>query len=531
LADREGSALNYTARIDLGQEQDFSLGELAIRPSLRQVTDQSGRSEVVEPRVMQVLVALARANGEILTREALTVLCWDGRIVGEDAINRVMSRLRRLSEGIGGGSFRVETITKVGYRLVPSAAAVAKQSQVPPADPGRMAALPKPTRRFVLGAGLLGSLGMIGTYAVLWGRNDGRHVPTPEAAGMMDLGRAAICKCNAEGLSEAIGLFRRAVELDPEAADAWGLLGIAYAYALRLTAIDTVEALKLRTRSSAARALALDPHNPFAEAALFSLIPFRGHWNEAEGSYRTALRRYPDTDHLMFGYGLRLALTGRMRKSADLFEQVLRISSPSPCLMCNHISSVWASGAIDETDRAVERAYALFPLHTWVWFERFYVLMFSGRAREALAMGENVGGRPPGIMPESFALPMASARALDSYAPADIERAMQMNLKAARHGSGYAENAMQFASAVGRLDEAFEIAAAYFFNRGFVVPDPRFDDSRRVAAGLSERQTVQLFLPPAEPMRRDPRFPALVRELGLTEFWREAGVSPDYQRV
>ena len=525
--------MNYTAHIDLGQERDFQLGELSVRPSLRQVVDRTGRSEVVEPRVMQVLVALARANGEILTREALTVLCWDGRIVGEDAINRVMSRLRRLSEGIGDGSFRIETITKVGYRLIVSGAAVAEQSQAAPREPKRKVASFSPARRILLGVGLLGSLGAIGTYAALWGQSNA-HVPLPEAAKMIALGRAALCKCNAEGISEAIGLFRRAVELDPDAVDGWGLLAVAYAYELHLTKIDTVEALMLRTRSTVARAFALDPHNPFAEAALYGLIPPRGHWNEAESSFRTALRRHPDTDHLMFGYGLRLALTGRMRESANLFDRVLGMSSPSspsPCLMCNQVLSVWGSGAIDQADRAIERAYALFPLHTWIWFTRFYILMFSGRAREALAMGENVGRRPPDIMPEGFELPIASARALATQAPEDIEHALRMHLEAARRGLGYAENAINFASAIGRLDQAFEIAAAYFFNRGYVIPDVRFDGPQQVGTSLMQRRTTYLFLPPVEAMRRDRRFATLVGELGLTQFWHENAVTPDYQRV
>ena len=522
--------MNYAARIDLGQEQDFQLGELTVRPSLRQVADRAGRSEVVEPRVMQVLVALARASGDILTREALTVLCWEGRIVGEDAINRVMSRLRRLTQGIGDGSFRIETITKVGYRLVLCGSDVAEQPETAPSDTKQRAAFLPPTRRFVLGAGLLASLGTIGTYAVLWGRNN-KHVPLPEAARMMDLGQAALCKCNAEGASEALGFFRRAVELDPDAADAWGLLGIGYAYALRETTIDTVDALTLRTRSSAARAFALEPGNPFAEEAIYTLLPLRGHWNEADSSYRAALGRHPGSNYLIFGYGRRLAATGRMRESVNQFDRALGLFSPSPGLLANHFWSVWASGAIDEADRAIERAYALFPLHTWIWFARFYMLMFSGRAREALAMGENVEGRPPNIMPASFELPMASARALNSHAPDDIERAMRMNLEAARHRSGHAENAINFASAIGRLDQAFEIAAAYFFNRGYVVPDLRFDNPQHAATRLSERKTVYLFLPPTEAMRRDQRFSALVRELGLTQFWRESGVPPDYQRV
>src|SRR3546814_18075144 len=76
-----------------------------------------GAEEIIEPRVMQVLLALAEARSEIVRREDLTERCWEGRIVGEDAINRVLSRLRRVAEGIREDSFRIETITKVGYLL------------------------------------------------------------------------------------------------------------------------------------------------------------------------------------------------------------------------------------------------------------------------------------------------------------------------------------------------------------------------------------------------------------------------------
>ena len=67
---------------------------------------------------MQVLVALAGANGEILSRDDLIQACWEGRIVSENAIDRVISKLRRLAETVAGGSFHIETITKVGYRLL-----------------------------------------------------------------------------------------------------------------------------------------------------------------------------------------------------------------------------------------------------------------------------------------------------------------------------------------------------------------------------------------------------------------------------
>lgn len=105
-------------RIVLAREAAIRLGALSIEPALRRVAHDNGREEIVEPRVMQVLVALIQAGGRILTRDDLLMSCWHGIVVGEDAIDRVIGRLRRLADGVGGGAFKVETITKVGYRLV-----------------------------------------------------------------------------------------------------------------------------------------------------------------------------------------------------------------------------------------------------------------------------------------------------------------------------------------------------------------------------------------------------------------------------
>jgi len=103
--------------IALAHEPPFALGRLRLLPPTREIIVADGTRTVVEPRVMQVLIALARADGAIVTRVALTASCWDGRIVGEDAINRVISRLRQAGVETGG-VFRVETVTRIGYRLI-----------------------------------------------------------------------------------------------------------------------------------------------------------------------------------------------------------------------------------------------------------------------------------------------------------------------------------------------------------------------------------------------------------------------------
>ena len=101
--------------VDLAHIRPFRVGPVEVRPATLEVVGGE-RRELLEPRVMQVLVALAQAGGEILSRDDLIAACWEGRAVTDDAINRVLSRLRALARTFGG--FEIETITKVGYRLI-----------------------------------------------------------------------------------------------------------------------------------------------------------------------------------------------------------------------------------------------------------------------------------------------------------------------------------------------------------------------------------------------------------------------------
>lgn len=120
--------------IRLAQAPPFHLGMLKVTPATRQV--EGGGARTLEPRVMQVLVVLAGARGAVVGRDELIARCWDGRIVGEGSINRVISMIRQL--GAETGAFALETVTKVGYRLVeigadPAAADTPPRPAAPPA--------------------------------------------------------------------------------------------------------------------------------------------------------------------------------------------------------------------------------------------------------------------------------------------------------------------------------------------------------------------------------------------------------------
>jgi DNA-binding winged helix-turn-helix (wHTH) protein/tetratricopeptide (TPR) repeat protein len=101
--------------IDLENEEPFRVGGAAIDPVSR-VADYGGKSERLQPQTLKVLVALARRRNEVVTRHDLVESCWDGRVVGDDVINRSIQLLRQFAERAGG--FSIETVPKTGYRLI-----------------------------------------------------------------------------------------------------------------------------------------------------------------------------------------------------------------------------------------------------------------------------------------------------------------------------------------------------------------------------------------------------------------------------
>ena len=100
--------------IDLAVEPDVRIGDAWLRPASR-VLEFEGRRHLIEPRVVQLLAALARQTGSVVGREQLIDLCWGGRIVGDDAINRCVAKARKASASAG---FTIETVPKVGYKLL-----------------------------------------------------------------------------------------------------------------------------------------------------------------------------------------------------------------------------------------------------------------------------------------------------------------------------------------------------------------------------------------------------------------------------
>jgi Tol biopolymer transport system component/DNA-binding winged helix-turn-helix (wHTH) protein len=107
-----------------------------VQPDLHRVTPRDGAPTQLEPRVMQVLVVLARRAGEVVSREELLDEVWGDTVVNEEALTRAVFELRRAFDDSAQDPTVIETIRGTGYRFVasvePTANEAAEAADAPP---------------------------------------------------------------------------------------------------------------------------------------------------------------------------------------------------------------------------------------------------------------------------------------------------------------------------------------------------------------------------------------------------------------
>jgi len=111
---------------------DFRIGEWIIHPHLNSM-ERPGEAVHLEPKVMQVLRALASEPGEVVPRDRLRSAVWPDVFVGEDVLIRAISELRRAFSDDPRSPHTIETVPKVGYRLIVQ---VSRASLPSPTEPG-----------------------------------------------------------------------------------------------------------------------------------------------------------------------------------------------------------------------------------------------------------------------------------------------------------------------------------------------------------------------------------------------------------
>jgi DNA-binding winged helix-turn-helix (wHTH) protein/tetratricopeptide (TPR) repeat protein len=522
-----GGCVLQTTTISLAQEPDFRLGGVDVSPS-RGVISDGAVEHRVRPQVMQALLMLLHSEGRTVTRDELADACWDGRVVSDDAINRVIALLRGLARQFDPPSFELHTIPKVGFRL--DTAGPREAGQVPslPVDgslggPTAPEERTTPRRRVLLGAA--GMALLAGAGGAWWVET--RRLPA-RAGAAMEAGMAAFRQSTPDQMTQAIAAFQRAAALAPRHADGWAWLALAYQYQSRLGApADKAGVMAQRTREAARRALAIDPDNAEAQVALVGVLP-TADWVHARAALESLLARYPRNFSANFMAAVFYGSTGQLEIAIRRAQAAVTSDAAWPKLFALLIQSDWCAGRLNEADDWMARGLSQWPRHGSLWFLRHRLLTYTGRAAEALAMVDDVDNRPIGIPEWTFEVYRLESRALLTHAPADIAAAVVSYRAIVPRGVGFAQNAMQFLSTTGRLDEAFVLLDTMFFDRGQRLGALRYslEQGEYDPRHGPDPDTGILWMPALAAMRADPRMLPVIRAVGLADYWRSTGSRP-----
>jgi tetratricopeptide (TPR) repeat protein len=466
---------------------------------------------------MRVLLALIDARGRVLNRDDLTDLCWDGLFVGDDAVNRAISAIRRLASNVGA-EFTIETIAKVGYRIpVVSSAAEYKSAEPAPASPVGWS-----RRRVAVGLAAITTASLAGPWLLSEPRAD------PRVSALKMRAQQSLRDGLPDSAEQGIGFLREAVALAPGDAEAWGLLALALRNAVEEGAPEETAGFVQQCESAAGRALALNTAEPNALAARAALLPVYGDWLVAEDRLRAVLAVAPSHAWTLAELGYLMESVGRSRESAQLTAQACAIEPLSPVYQYRLAYKKWIIGRPVEADQVIDRAIELWPRHPAILMTRFLLFVWTGRYTPALDFLGREGLRF--MPPRAIALwhpTIAGLRAAGSTASRDAAR---LQVDAAHVSPGLSVLAIQLLALLGEVDAAFEVADGYLLRRGRRTLSLQSAPSEVTVNDQRWRKTVMLFVPATAALRSDRRFGALVQEIGLEGYWRRRGIQPDYRR-
>ena len=506
---------------ELVRRSDFTLGNARVRPSVCTVEGPSGQVKL-EPRFMQVLLALADARGAVLARNDLLQSCWNGQVVGDDAVNRAIAGIRRAA-AVAAAGFSVETVPRIGYRLAIDAPDETARPVEDKISLLPFATAPLSRRGVILGTASVGVAALAGT---LW-QGVGESKLDQKTLDLVRRSERALQLDTPEGEKQAVALLEAATQRSPNAPLAWGRLALARALILEHRAPEDPVMALAAVRAAADRARALDPRNADAPAALAIMTPYFGDWLAAERRFDAVLALDPAHVATRNARDFMFNATGYTHESAIDRIALTQGHDFDAELQYRLVYVLWMEGRVDEADRVASRATELWPRHVGVWQSQFWILAGTGRLDRALAHAEDENVRPKFVTPMIPPI-VATLKAMLGGGGTARTQAIDAILARVATTPAAVVQAIMLLHILGAMDENFAVAEAYYLNRGPIIAATRWKPGQEIGNDLRRRKTNMLFVPIARPMQQDPRFGPLMEDMGLADYWRRRGVVPDH---
>lgn len=99
------------------ENQQFLIGDWLFRADLHRLERENDVVKL-EPRVAELLLFMAMRPGESISRSNLMDALWPNMVVGDEALSNAVNKLRKALGDDHHDPLFIETIPKVGYRLI-----------------------------------------------------------------------------------------------------------------------------------------------------------------------------------------------------------------------------------------------------------------------------------------------------------------------------------------------------------------------------------------------------------------------------
>jgi DNA-binding winged helix-turn-helix (wHTH) protein len=411
-------------------------------------------------RGFEALRELAAAHGHIVHREHLFQVLWPGAVVDESNLGKVMSQLRRkLDEGDPGTEY-VETLPRAGYRLAAPVSPIEPEAVAPSAHA-------RPRRRFRLWTAAAAlAAAILGWAGHSWWCE---HSRIQEALEAERRGEQLLRSRDPASVPEAVGLLRRATELNPKSAVAFGAL----AHALNRQGAHVGIALngKAPALMAAAGAVELDPGCGSCNGTLgLFLMSHAWQWDRAQTHPEKAIRISPDNFNIRPSYALLLLVLGRTREALDQIDIAIKGAPFHAGYHVIRARVLYFLQRYPEAVEAADRAAAIQRTEQSAWEWRSQALLQMRQAG-------------PGIdsMTE-YHFPQHRARAAAAVRQGGTEAGLRVLIEAAgdarTHSWRRARWKFILGDQDGALDELDIAHQAHLFELMFVAVDPVFERLR-----------------------------------------------------
>jgi DNA-binding winged helix-turn-helix (wHTH) protein/cytochrome c-type biogenesis protein CcmH/NrfG len=405
------------------------------------------------PKAHDLLVALVRHAGRLVTKQELLDLVWPDAHVEEGILSVHVSSLRRELDDRASNHQVIETVARTGYRFI---------------------------------AGVRRRAAHQDAYSMRW--PVGVLAAQPAVYELVGRGRAHLLTSSMPEIPKAVEAFRSAIALDPNYAAAHAGLARACCAQAELRVVPHADAYR-EARAAALRALAMDDDCADAQVALGEVM-FLSEWNwtGAQRSLERALELDPNHTEAYLLYGRLLDALGEFDRGLASKQKALERAPASALVHLQIALSFWNQRRYDQVLAWSSRVLELDPGHLL--------------ARECLASAYWKQGDFDRHMTESlrhaeaYGVPASVLDELRQVYAAGGRRAV---LRHAIAHAGPSPNPVQMAvlhGELGGVDEAFH----------------HLD----IAIDGRDPSLVHLAVAPQwDSLREDPRFAARLTRMGL----------------